>query len=100
MTDCKHEQFFVHADVHRLQAVEGGDVTAFSVDITITCEQCQTPFKFLGLGVGMSSLQPMTDVPGTTLRAPLVPVGREDMVSTMPGYEVRMRGPGNMLPQS
>lgn len=91
--DCKHENFHATVEVTRLTKDEGGGPYAFSADVKIQCAGCLLPFKFLGLGVGMSSLEPLTDVTGQELHAPIVPVGREDMVGTL-GYRITVPGSG------
>lgn len=90
MSDCKHETFDAHCTVKRLSDVEDGPITSYGVDVRITCAECQTPFKFLGVGVGLSPIEPLTDVDGTELRAPIVPLGEEELVGRV-GYRMSMR---------
>lgn len=40
-------------------------------EIEISCSDCGTPYRFIGLPMGMSLRQPSTDVDGTELRIPI-----------------------------
>ena len=45
---CKHESFAVSALVNRLE-----DIGRFQLDLRVVCEQCSTPFRFIGLPGGV-----------------------------------------------
>lgn len=48
MNECEHEEFDCVATVVRMP--ESGN---FMLEVTVTCSQCQIPFKFLGLKPGL-----------------------------------------------
>lgn len=64
--------FAVKADVFRIENGKGV-VTAYSAEIGVRCAECGVRFRWLGLGMGLSPDEPMTDVPGFELRAPITP---------------------------
>lgn len=66
---CKHELFEAQADVNRL-----ADVGRFMVDLKVSCAQCGTPLRFLGLPIGMHFDHPMVSLDGTEIRLPAHPV--------------------------
>lgn len=70
MQNCRHDKFSVSANVVKVSDTEGGpsDIMA---EIRIKCDECNMPFKFKGLGVGLSYLSPKTDLTGEELRAPI-----------------------------
>lgn len=70
---CDHGSFAAKVDVARLTDDGGGPVRNFLAEVTVTCAECGTPFHFVGLGTGLSFQRPMTDVPATTLYAPITP---------------------------
>lgn len=81
MNDCKHEHFQAHVDVNRLTRSDDGyrppdeaTVVGFSADIAIHCADCEQPFRFIGLPVGLVPDQPTSDANATQMRAPIEPV--------------------------
>lgn len=92
MSDCTHERFNATVQVHRLLDGEGGAVVAYSAEVQVQCAQCLAPFEFVGVGMGSSPIEPLTDVGRTTLRAPIVPPGAEVNPNTF-GYRIQQRGP-------
>lgn len=70
---CGHGNFDVRAEVSRLTSAEGGPVTGYVADITVTCRDCGTPFAWLGVGRGVSSRSPAVSASRTELRAPIEP---------------------------
>lgn len=93
MADCAHENFEASVSVGRLTATEGGPVDGFKAEVRIVCAQCRVPFRWLGLGMGDSPLEPLTSVDGLELRAPITPEGTT-MIANMPGFRINPRGPG------
>ncbi len=54
MSDCKHEDFSVTANVTRLtEGDDDGPVNGFIMDLRCSCTQCGINFKFVGLPKGM-----------------------------------------------
>ena len=82
MTDCKHENFRVDANVARLE-----DVGAFSVDLRIKCTDCDMPFEWVGLPAGFSHYQPSVNIDAQEMRAPIVPLGGKPP-DNLPGFRV------------
>lgn len=70
---CEHLNFTANVKVTRLTSEEGGPVTGYTTDITVNCHECGLPFTFVGVPGGYSPSQPMVNVDGTTLRAPIIP---------------------------
>lgn len=66
---CAHNVFAATVDVARLE-----DTMGFYADIRITCEDCGTPFTFVGVECGWSMGKPMVNVVGTELRCPVAPL--------------------------
>jgi hypothetical protein len=87
---CAHENFSTKVGIHRMSAVEGGPVTNFTADIAIHCVDCNMPFEFIGVAVGLSGAQPMTSVDGQELRAPIKPAG-SIKPPAYPGFRVGVR---------
>lgn len=71
--DCPHEQFFAKVDVFRLKADTDEHIVGYSADIKINCSQCGQAFQFIGVPMGISPAQPMTDFDCEELRAPIRP---------------------------
>ena len=51
MPDCAHNVFDAQVSVIRLTD-DGGTVTGYQAEVRIHCEECGTPFEFLGLPPG------------------------------------------------
>lgn len=70
---CAHDEFVVLGEVNRLTQVEGGPVTGYSLDLTVSCVQCDERFVFIGAQSGLSPRRPMVSANGQELRAPIRP---------------------------
>ena len=68
---CHHENFTADCDVRRvLDDREGGDLTAFALDVRVRCADCGEPFGFRGVPCGVSVVgQPMRSADALELRA-------------------------------
>jgi hypothetical protein len=93
---CPHEQFAANVSVNRIEPDPGaGDMPkAFVADVTVTCapppDGCGEPFRFTGLGAGLSYAHPMVSVDETELRAPIRPASADpDFGLGLPGFAVR-----------
>lgn len=76
---CEHLNFIATVKVNRL-TVNHGDtahVEGYSADITVGCEDCGEPFRWIGPPIGVSPAQPMVSADRTELRAPLRPESSE-----------------------
>ena len=60
---CPHKKFHANVRVNRLE-----DSGRFSADITIKCEECGEPFRFLGLPAGVDLDGAAVSVDGTEAR--------------------------------
>lgn len=85
---CEHLNFYVHANVGRLSHDEGGPITGYCADITVKCNDCGLPFRFIGLAAGNHYAEPRVSADGKELRAPLEPATHEKFATrasyTMP----------------
>lgn len=70
MADCPHEEFSALVNVNRLE-----DVRRFQADITIKCDQCGTPFRFIGLPYGVDLNGAAVSPDGTEARLAIAPKG-------------------------
>lgn len=70
--DCMHKNFVGKIEVNRLE-----DVGKFVADVHITCADCGTPFKFLGLPGGLHIDKPTVDVAQIEARLPIAPLEEE-----------------------
>ena len=86
--NCKHRSFRGTIGVNRLRTVDEGPVTHYSADVKIECGECGQHFVFQGLPSGLSPYEPRASLEGTTLQAPIMPVG-EEVPDGLPGFEVR-----------
>jgi hypothetical protein len=69
---CEHHSFFVNANVARLE-----DTGRFMVDITIECDQCKKPFRFIGLPIGLDMNGAAVSPTGTEGRFAIHPAGEK-----------------------
>lgn len=85
--DCEHASFEATVEVNRL--LNDGEVVAFSADVRVSCADCDEPFVWSGLPVGLSPLRPMVSMDGRELRAPLRPSSSPpDFGRIGPGFHV------------
>lgn len=81
---CKHMIFKADVDVARLSKEEGGQITGYSADIRISCQQCGLPFRFIGVPASVKETEegleftparnePRVSVDACELRAPIEP---------------------------
>lgn len=72
---CDHPDFSITAQTNRWSRSEGGPVTGYNVELSITCKACRCRFEFVGLPAGVSPVQPTVSPDALELRAPIVPAG-------------------------
>lgn len=70
---CEHMNFYVQANINRLTSDDDGPVENYHAEISVKCNQCGMPFRFLNMPVGYDSLKATTDLTGLELRAPIAP---------------------------
>lgn len=90
---CPHENFAVVAEVNRITSGDHDPtVIGYSADITVTCADCDEPFRWTGLRAGLSPAQPMCSIDETTMSAPLRPASADpDFGLGLPGYSITAR---------
>jgi hypothetical protein len=71
-----HKDFAAIVAVARLL-----DTGRFSAEIRVKCVECDEPFRFLGVGAGLSPYVPLTSLDGLELRAPIEPQGTPQLAS-------------------
>lgn len=88
---CKHMNFRADVAVNRLTASEDDSdtIVGYSADIKIRCTECDTPFEFIGLGVGMMPTEPMCSFNFQEARMPIKPKG-ENMPMDLAGFKLRI----------
>src|SRR4051812_43328330 len=67
---CKHEGFACNCEVSRLE-----DIGRFTVAITIKCDQCGLPFRFIGLPAGVDLNGAAVSIDGCEARLAIAPKG-------------------------
>lgn len=70
MAKCKHEIFDCSVNVARFE-----DIGRFSADVRIVCQQCNTPFRFIGLPAGVDLNGAAVSIDGTEARLAIAPKG-------------------------
>lgn len=90
---CRHLDFHATVDVGRIGEADpgsGGMPTGYLAEVTVTCAQCDEPFRFTGVHAGMSFEQPRCSIDARTLIAPIRPASADaDFGLGLPGYTVR-----------
>lgn len=84
--NCKHESFACEVNVNRLE-----DVSRFTADVRIRCNQCGVPFRFIGLPAGVDINGAAVSVDGCEARLAVAPKGEvvTPLESTASGFTVR-----------
>lgn len=77
-TKCPHKQFDCNVNIARIE-----DIGRFMAEVRVTCQQCGTPFRFIGLPAGMDYNSPCVSMDACELRAPVAPKGK--VVSELKG---------------
>lgn len=67
---CKHEGFVCNVEVNRLE-----DIGRFTADLTIKCDQCGVPFRFIGLPAGLDLNGASVSIDGCEARLAIAPKG-------------------------
>jgi hypothetical protein len=90
---CPHEHFAAQVDVQRLTDTDDGPVTAYIAEVTVTCEDCDEPFRWTGVPAGFSGAHPTCSIDEKTLNAPMRPSSADrDFGLGIPGYSINYRG--------
>jgi hypothetical protein len=90
---CEHEAFACSVTVNRITN-EAGAVERYQADVTVTCDQCKTPFRFIGLPAGLDLSGAAVSVDGTEGRFAIAPKG--EVLSALDGgphgFTIKKRG--------
>lgn len=81
---CEHKKFDAIVSVARIE-----DIGKFLAEITIKCSECNTPFKFQGMSIGLDYSKTMVSFDGLEARIPIVPKDEKIETPEMTGYEVK-----------
>lgn len=88
MADCAHMNFDANVAVARLE-----DSGRFNAEIRIKCVDCQKPFRFLGLKVGLDTAGAMMSPDGQEARIAIAPADEEQPDwSGVTGFTMEMKG--------
>lgn len=82
MVDCQHEIFDAQVTVNRLE-----DTGRFNADVRIVCQQCNTPFRFIGLPAGLDLNGAAVSIDGCEARLAIAPKG--EVVAPLESTEVQ-----------
>ena len=74
-TQCEHNSFRCDVTVNRLPEVEGGPVQRYNAVVRIVCEDCNVPFRFIGLPAGSDLNGAAVSIDGTEARLAIAPKG-------------------------
>lgn len=93
---CLHLNFHADVNVGRIEPDDTGLPKGFIAEITVQCapppDGCGEPFRFTGLGAGLSFAHPTVSVDEKTLNAPIRPASSDpDFGLGLPGYAIRQR---------
>lgn len=72
---CEHKNFRAQVNVGRLTACDDGPVTGYMADIRVQCAECDLPFQFHGLEMGIDTGGARCSVDGLEARIALSPQG-------------------------
>lgn len=83
---CPHDVFSCDVMVNRLE-----DTGRFCADVRIVCDQCKTPFRFIGLPAGLDLNGAAVSVDGCEAHLAVAPKGEviPPMENTSTGFTVR-----------
>lgn len=84
---CTHENFAACVNVGRLSDTEGGPITSYVADVTVSCAECGQPFGFRCPTIGMLDDQPAVSPDGLELHVPLI--SPEGYTPAFPGFRIR-----------
>ncbi len=90
--NCEHLNFESLISVGRITN-EAGVVENYVAEIKVKCRDCQTPFQFIGMPLGVSYDKPMMEVDGLEARLPIAPQGEipHPLGKKLRGYEIKKR---------
>lgn len=84
---CEHKEFRADVIVNRLE-----DRGLFNADIKVTCAECGTPFRFLGLPIGLDLYGSSMGVDGLEARLAIEPATE----TNSPLHKMNLDGGGSV----
>jgi hypothetical protein len=84
--DCPHEDFVADVVVARME-----DTGRYMAEVRIVCQECKTPFRFIGLPAGVDMNGASVSVDGCEARLAIAPKGEvvPPLENTATGFTVR-----------
>ena len=73
MGNCQHRKFEAKTKVMRLQDQGKFNIGGYSVDLIIKCAECNLPFEFMGLPLGLITGGAAMSVDGLEARLSIQP---------------------------
>lgn len=70
MKKCDHKNFEAKSNIIRLE-----DSGRFMMEVSVKCTECDTPFQFLGLPLGLNMEGAAMEVDGLEARLTIAPQG-------------------------
>lgn len=97
--DCPHEHFFCNVAVSRIERERPEDAMLFQAEVTIRCEDCDTPFRFRGLDMGLDLHGAKVSPDGLEARLAIVPRDDPEPLRGLgaEGFSIKMHGGPEML---
>ena len=85
---CEHKNFGANVNIQRLE-----DTKQFQADVTVWCDDCKLPFRFIGLPYGLDLNGAAVSVDGTEARLAIAPKGevRSIVEEGVQGFTVRRK---------
>lgn len=72
---CEHLNFRAQVNVHRMSDTEGGPITGYMSEVRVNCAECDLPFQFHGLEMGIDTHGARVSVDGLEARIAISPEG-------------------------
>jgi hypothetical protein len=90
---CRHEAFACEVNIARITNETGDLVERYQANVTVTCEECNTKFRFIGLPAGLDLNGAAVSVDGTEGRFTIAPKGEvlSELEGTPVGFSVRKK---------
>lgn len=86
--DCEHTNFRARVEVSRITKSETDlSVIGYYADVRIHCIECELPFEFIGLPMGLGPTEPRTSVDCLEARMPIKPKG-SSILHYFPGFTI------------
>lgn len=87
---CTHENIKANVEVTALTHHPGAPVEAYTAEVRVWCEDCEEPFVWMGLPLGLNGQHPTSSLDQQELRAPLRPKSAPDTFGSQMSYTVEL----------